>query len=127
MKRLTKEVYEQKLKKLQYKNLLKLRKRKLRQEKYKMWPKIKLPSTSKLVLLGVFLMCIEIMIFAQYAMIVLGDTSAMYALIGVPAALIPVCLGYFSKAKAENTVGGIKFETAINNQNVEYVDVDTVG
>lgn len=75
--------------------------------------KKKLPSTSKLVLLIVFLMCIEILIFSQYAMLKLGDISAMYTLIGVPVALVPVCLGYFWKSKHENTASGITYEMAM--------------
>lgn len=127
MKYMTNEEFEAQLKKVRRLNLHKARKQKLRLEKRKFYPKIKLPSTSKLVLLGVFLMCIETMAFAQYAMIVLGDASAMYALIGVPAALIPTCLGYFSKAKAENTVGGIKYETAMHEQGIERNEDGTVG
>lgn len=115
MKYMNKEEYEHRLREIQARNITKARKRKLKREKYKYFPKLRLPSTSKLVLLGVFLICIEVLVFSQYAMIVLGDASALYALIGVPAALIPVCLGYYSKAKAENTVGGIKYDSVVNN------------
>lgn len=127
MRYMTREEFENQLKNIRRLNLHKARKQKLKEEKNKLRSRIKMPNTSKLVLLGVFLMCIEIMAFSQYAMIVLGDASALYALIGVPAALIPTCLGYFDKAKAENTVGGIKYETAINEQNMEYNEDKTVG
>ena len=115
MKRMTEEEYLARFRKLRSNNIQKLRRRKLWQERFRLYPKIKMPSTSKLVLLGVFLICIEVLVFSQYAMIVLGDASALYALIGVPAALIPVCLGYYSKAKAENTVGGIKYDSVVNS------------
>ena len=101
MSYLTKDQYEKKMQSLRHKNIQRLRKRNLRAEKYKYYPKIKMPSTSKLVLLGVFLICIEILLFSEYVMIAIGDASALYALIGIPAALIPICLGYYSKAKAE--------------------------
>ena len=42
-----------------------------------------------------------------------GDLSAMYALIGVPVSLVPICLGYFNKSKAQNTVGGITYDMAM--------------
>lgn len=129
---MSKEEYDKQLQIVQNQNLDKLRRRKLRIEKNKYNFRIKVPSTSKLVLLGVFLICIEIIVFAEYAMIVLGDASAMYALIGVPAALIPVCLGYYSKSKAENTTGGITYESAIAQiglkQDIEQSDnEETVG
>lgn len=79
--------------------------------------KFKFPSTSKLVLFAVFLMCIEILIFSQYAMLRFGDISAMYTLIGVPVALIPTICMYMNKSKAENTSGGIVYETAMHELN----------
>lgn len=124
MKLITEEEYKKKLEYLQLVNEHKKRKRELRAEKYKYFPKLRLPSTSKLILAGVFLMCFEVLAFSQYAMIVLGDASALYALIGIPAALIPVCLGYYSKAKAENTVGGIKYDSVVNNSTTNE---ETVG
>ena len=110
---LKKSECNEKLKKIQERNEQKEMKRVLKEERNKCKSKIKLPSTSKLVLLIVFLMCIEIRFFCEFAMIVLGDAEAMYALIGIPAALVPVCLGYFNKSKHENTNGGIVYETAM--------------
>ena len=98
---------------IQRDNLSKERKRKLREEKLKYFPKFKFPSTSKLILLVVILLCLEIVFFCQYVMIELGDTSAMYVLIGIPVTLVPTIWAYYSKSKAENTVGGIVFETAM--------------
>ena len=110
---LTKTKYEIYMKRLKEINESKERKRKLKEEKQKYRTKLKLPSTSKLILLGVILLCLQIVIFCEYTMIVLGDTSAMYVLIGIPATLIPTIMSYYSKAKAENTVGGIVYETAM--------------
>ena len=105
--------FNSRLEAIQRMNLSKERKEKLKAEKYKHRHKRKLPSTSKLILLIVFLFCIEIIVFCEYAMLVLGDATAMYALIGVPATLVPVVLGYYNKSRAENTVGGITFETVM--------------
>jgi len=76
-------------------------------------------STSKLVLLVVFIICIEIIIFAEIMMNKYGDLSAMYALIGVPVSLVPIVLGYFNKSKAQNTVGGITYDMAMLDRTQE--------
>lgn len=112
---LSEKEYEARMNKIKEHNASKQRKQKLKEEKRKHMPKFKLPSTSKLVLLGAILLCLEIVIFCEYVMIALGDTSAMYVLIGIPATLIPVIWGYYSKSKAENTSGGIVFETAMRS------------
>lgn len=114
---MSEEEYKARLKLIKTENLTKERKAKLKKEKEKYKTKFKFPSTSKLVLLGVFLFCIEILIFCEYVMIVTGDLSAMYALIGIPATLIPTVMSYYSKSKAENTANGIVYETAIAQMN----------
>ena len=128
MSYMTQEDYESKLRKIKIDNKSRERKYKLREEKRKYKSKFgfKLPSTSKLVLMVVFLICIEILIFSQYAMIKTGDISAMYTLIGVPVALVPVCLGYYWKSKHENTASGIVYETTMAqlNQQNENTNVD---
>lgn len=43
----------------------------------------------------------------------LCDLSQAYALLGIVASLAPVIFGYYSKSKAENTEGGIVYETAM--------------
>ena len=124
---LSEEKFESRLQKIQMNNLSKERKQKLREEKIKYKPKFKLPSTSKLILLGAILLCLQIVLFCEYVMITLGDTSAMYVLIGIPATLIPVIWGYYSKSKAENTSGGIIYETTmaqISQQNINNSDAN---
>lgn len=118
---ISEEEYKVRLKKIQDANKSKERKRKLKEEKVKAKPKkkFKLPSTSKLLLLVVFAMCIEILVFAQYAMVKLGDISAMYTLIGVPVTLVPIVIGYLWKSKAENSVGGITYDMAMKNKCLE--------
>ncbi|MBR5604319.1 MAG: hypothetical protein IKW51_09020 [Bacteroidales bacterium] len=114
---LSEKEYEARMRKLKQRNKSNERKRKLKEEKMKCFPKFKLPSTSKLILLGVILLCLQIVIFCEYTMITLGDTSAMYVLIGIPATLIPVVWGYYSKSKAENTQGGIVYDMAMKQLN----------
>lgn len=114
MRYLTDSQYHNQMKKIQMRNKQKERRRKLREEKNKYKPKLKLPTTSKLLLIGAILLCLEIVIFCEYVMVKLQDSSSMYVLIGIPASLIPIILGYFYKSKAENTSGGIVFETAMS-------------
>lgn len=109
--------FNSRLEKIRNDNITKERKAVLKAEKEKYKSKRKLPSTSKLVLLAVFLICIELLIYCEYAMLVLNDASAMYALIGIPATLIPTTLGYFSKAKSENSTGGLVYEKAMFEMN----------
>lgn len=133
MGHLTEREYEYRMRKIKFYNESKERKRKLREEKRKYFPKLKLPSTSKLILIGAVLLCLEIVVFCEYVMITLGDTSAMYVLVGIPATLIPIIWGYYSKSKAENTVGGIVYDMAMmqnenaNSQNEDMSGNDAVG
>lgn len=110
---MTEKEFSSKLKRLQIENEQREKIRTLKKEKWKYFPKFKLPSTSKLVVLVVFLLCIEVIIFCEYAMLVLGDGSAMYALIGAVGTLISTVLGYFKKSTVENSSGGIVYETAM--------------
>ena len=113
---MSEEEYESELQKIQKKNESNERKRKLKEKRKRYWPKFKLPSTSKLVLMAVFLLCIEIVLYCEYAMIVLGDASAMYVLIGVPTTLVPTILAYYAKSQKENTAGGITYDMAMRDR-----------
>lgn len=119
---LTQKEFEKKLAEIQEKNKQKEYRKLLREERKKSRTKIKLPSTSKLILLVAFLLCLEIILFCEYMMVKTGDLSSLYAMIGVASALIPLCLGYYFKSKAENTAGGITYDMAMleANQNLNY-------
>lgn len=131
---ISEQEYERRMKRIKYENASKERKRKLKEEKRKGMPKFKLPSTSKLILFGAILLCLQIVIFCERTMITLGDTSAMYVLIGIPATLIPIIWGYYSKSKAENTQGGIVYDMAMmqlnqtnNTEDMSGVDSEAKG
>lgn len=117
---MTNEKFEKEMEKIKEANKQKEMKRKLRDARRG----AKL-STSKLVVLGMFLLVLEIIIFAEVAMMKYGDFSAMYVLIGIPATLIPTIMAYFSKSKSENTAGGIVYEKAMKELNT-HVDNDEV-
>lgn len=88
-------------------------KRRLREERMKYWPKFVLPSTSKIVLIVAAILCVEILFFCQWMIVVTGDTNALYAMVGVITALASIVIGYFVKSTKENTRDGITFETAM--------------
>lgn len=110
---MTKNQYDFKLEKIQKKNEDIEYRRKLRKEKRKYWPKFKLPSTSKIVLLVAALLCVEILVFCQYMILTTGDTNALYAMVGALVSFVPIILGYYVKSMKENTRDGITFETAM--------------
>ncbi len=114
---MTKNQYDSELAKLQKRNESIERKRKLRKERMKYFPKIVLPSTSKIVLIVSAILCIEILAFCQYMILVTGDTNSLYAMVGALFSFMAIVLGYFVKSTKENTKNGITFEMAmIQNQ-----------
>lgn len=114
---MTTKEYEAKLKRIEQKNKQIEMRRELKAKKLSRFPKMKKPSTSKLVLLAVLLLNFQIVVFVERAMLQWGDFSAAYALIGIPATLIPIVWGYYSKSKAENTQGGIVYDMAMKGLN----------
>ena len=118
MRKMSNKEYERKLARVKQENEYYKRKNALKQARVRRF-EFKLPTTSKLVLLCVILMCLEIIIFAEYAMLKTGNISAMYSLIGVPATLTPTIWAYYAKSKAENTKGGIVYDTAMANAGVD--------
>lgn len=119
MKYLSEKEFNAKMKRIKAENLTKKRKAQLKEERKKGKPQKKVFSTSKIVLIGMILICVEIVLFCEYAMLKLMDTSSMYVLIGIPVALAPIIWGYYSKSKAENTSGGIVYETAMAQLDIE--------
>lgn len=105
-----KSSYSDKLKKIRQRNRYLEQKQKLKDERNKY--KKKLPSTSKLILTGVLLLCFQIVLFCEYAMIKTNDLSSLYVLIGIPAALAPTVISYMIKSRDENIskYSGLVFE-----------------
>lgn len=125
---MTKNQYDSKLAKLQRKNENIERRRRLREERMKYWPKFVLPSTSKIVLIVAALLCVEILIFCQWMIVKTGDTNSLYAMVGVIMSLASIVLGYFVKSTKQNTVGGITYETAMANmKQIEASTDEAVG
>lgn len=128
VKYLTKQEYELELKKIKEKNQQIKMKQNLKTAKIKRF-QFKKPNTSKLIVFVVFAICLQILWFSEHMISLTGDTSYMYALIGIPAALIPTVISYFNKAKIENTSdSGYVYEARmaeLNNQGTS--DDEAVG
>lgn len=128
VKYLTKQEYELELKKIKEKNQQIKMRQNLKAAKIKRF-QFKKPNTSKLIVFVVFAICLQILWFSEHMISLTGDTSYMYALIGIPAALIPTVISYFNKAKIENTSdSGYVYEARmaeLNNQGTS--DDEAVG
>ena len=102
---------------IKHENESKARLRKLRAEKAKgRQKKSRNIPTSKLVLWAMVILVFGIAIWFMYESHRLCDLSQAYALLGIVASLAPVIFGYYSKSRAENTEGGIVYETAMKEQ-----------
>ena len=119
---MTKNQYDSKMAKLQKRNESIERRRKLREERMKYFPKFVLPSTSKIVLIVSAILCLEILAFCQYMIVVTGDTNALYAMVGALFTFMAVVLGYFVKSTKENTRNGITFETAMAQMHTQTMN-----
>lgn len=127
---MTENQYDSKLAKIQKRNKGIERRRKLREERMKYFPKFVLPSTSKIVLIVAAILCLEILAFCQYMIVKTGDTNALYAMVGALFTFMPVVIGYFVKSTKENTRNGITFETAmaqVHTQTSSDVNEEPVG
>lgn len=126
---MTSREYELELKKIKAKNRQIEMKRNLKAAKVKRF-NLKKPNTSKLIVFVVFAICLQILWFSEHMISLTGDTSYMYALIGIPTALIPTVISYFNKSKIENTSdSGFIYEARmaeLNNQQ-DSSDDEAVG
>ena len=114
MRYISEKEYNAEMLRIKHENESKARLRKLRAEKAKgRQKKSRNIPTSKLVLWAMVILVFGIAIWFMYESHRLCDLSQAYALLGTVASLAPVIFGYYSKSKAENTEGGIVYETAM--------------
>lgn len=117
MKYISEKEYNAEMLRIKRDNESKARQRKLKAERAKGHPKSpRKISNSKLVLWAMVALVFCIAIWFMYESHRLCDLSQAYALLGIVASLAPVIFGYYSKSKAENTEGGIVYETAMKEQ-----------
>lgn len=114
MRYISEKEYNAEMLRIKHENESKARLRKLRAEKAKgRQKKSRNIPTSKLVLWAMVILVFGIAIWFMYESHRLCDLSQAYALLGIVASLAPVIFGYYSKSRAENTEGGIVYETAM--------------
>lgn len=114
MRYISEKEYNAEMLRIKHENESKARLRKLRAEKAKgQQKKSRNIPTSKLVLWAMVILVFGIAIWFMYESHRLCDLSQAYALLGIVASLAPVIFGYYSKSRAENTEGGIVYETAM--------------
>lgn len=117
MRYISEKEYNAEMLRIKHENESKARLRKLRAEKAKgRQKKSRNIPTSKLVLWAMVILVFGIAIWFMYESHRLCDLSQAYALLGIVASLAPVIFGYYSKSRAENTEGGIVYETAMKAQ-----------
>ena len=113
MERLNEKQFENALKRIQIENEYKERNRKLKEEKRKYKPKIKLPSTSKLVVAYLFVVLNIVLFYAMYMMYHFAELTYLGVLITDVASQILVFLIYAVKSAKENSQNGITYEMAM--------------
>ena len=119
---MTKSQYDSKLAKLQKRNESIERKRKLREERMKYFPKFNMPPTSKIALWAGFLLMLEVIIFCQYLAIKNCDSTPLVGVVGGIGGWMSMFFSYNKKSTVENSRNGIIFETAmLEKQNVNTV------
>ena len=117
MRYISEKEYNAEMLRIKHENESKARLRKLRAEKAKgRQKKSRNIPTSKLVLWAMVILVFGIAIWFMYESHRFCDLSQAYALLGIVASLAPVIFGYYSKSRAENTEGGIVYETAMKEQ-----------
>lgn len=119
MRYISEKEYNAEMLRIKHENESKARLRKLKAERSKgRQKKSRSISNSKLVLWAMVILVFCIAIWFMYESHRLCDLSQAYALLGIVASLAPVIFGYYSKSKAENTEGGIVYETAMKEQEI---------
>lgn len=119
MRYISEKEYNTEMLRIKHENESKARLRKLKAERAKgRQKKSRSISNSKLVLWAMVILVFCIAIWFMYESHRLCDLSQAYALLGIVASLAPVIFGYYSKSKAENTEGGIVYETAMKEQEI---------
>lgn len=113
MERLTEKQFQAALKRIQYENLYKERNRKLREEKNRLKPKFKLPSTSKMMAVYLFLIMNVVLIYSLVTMYKFGDLTYLGVLITDIVGQVLVYFVYILKSRKENCKDGITYDIAM--------------
>ncbi len=81
-------------------------------------------SFSKVAVIFIFLNCFVIEIYSMVVMFIFHDLSSLGSLVMAVIGQCASLLGYFVKAKTENCIGGITYETTIRGLSNELDEDD---
>ena len=123
MKYITQSKFENELAKIKARNKSYERKKLLKDEKNKYRNKIKLPSTTKLVMMYLFILLNTVLIYAMVAMWHFSDLSYLGVLITDIVAQLITFFIYTVKSTKENTVGGITYDLAMKQSNIDMTEM----
>lgn len=118
---MTKQEYNEKLKQIKEHNKQIEMKRNLKEAKVKRF-QLKKPRTSKMVLWTVIAICIQILWFTEHMATITGDTSFMYALVAIPASLIPTVLSYMKNSRTEHQMGQFEYPIETSSNDINEID-----
>ena len=123
---MTTKEYEEKLKRIRYKNKQKEMKARLEKEENKYKKKFKWPSTTKLIATYLFVIFNVVLVFVMYAMWHFAHLSYLGVLITDIAAQVLVYWIYAQKSRIENTsTSGFVYEARMKELNQQYSN-DTI-
>lgn len=74
-------------------------------------------STSKRQMLFIDILCVGVVIFSCYETNKYGDFSALVTVIGIISAIVNYKI-YANKATKENCIGGIVYDSVVNNSDI---------
>lgn len=123
---LSEQEFQKQMEKAQQRNESLLRIQELRKERNKYSQRKKLP-TSKLITYYLFIVLNVVLVYSMVVMYKFQDLSYLGALITDIAAQVITYFIYAQKSRAENTVGGITYETAMRNLENSDDDLESVG
>ena len=110
---MTESQFNARMRKLRKRNKTIEYKQELMAELLRLLPRIKIPSTSKIVLGVSALLCLETLMFCQYMIILTGDMNALYAMVGALFTFMGTVISYYAKSIRENTEGGVVYLNAM--------------
>lgn len=120
---MTEKQYERELSKIRLANKSIERKRALKSERKKYKRRITIPSTTKLVMAYLFVLLNAVLIYAMVAMWHFSDLSYLGVLITDIVAQLITFFIYTVKSTKENTVGGITYDLAMKQSNIDITDM----
>lgn len=115
--RRTQRKYERKLREAEKRGEIRKLKREIKEKEKSYDPPKKKMSASKMYMILMLTIAVEIVVFIEWVTIHTGDTSCLYVLASIPVTtLVPSLLSYFKKSRIENSAGGIVYDAAFRTQ-----------